>query len=232
LINDPMPEVMEFIKTFKRRPGIAPLEPEVMEFIKTFKRRPGIAPLDQSITPAKFITAFSKVHENKASSASGRHTEHCKAAATTSKILSRVHPTKMNMAFKYGTALQRWSTVVNIVTSKEGKIPRQHRIRIIQKLEADANQSLLIAFTKPITHQIDKHNVHHQSQYADHQQQCTSAVLYKDLQYEYTRISKSNLAWMETDCTGFYDRIIPNTLLMKTHTMRASKNSCIALGKV
>jgi hypothetical protein len=37
---------------------------------------------------------------------------------------------------------------------------------------------------------------------------------------------------METDCTGCYDRMIPNTLLMNAQTMGASKNSCIALGKV
>jgi hypothetical protein len=138
----------------------------------------------------------------------------------------------MNMAFKYGTAPTRWSTVIDIVISKEGTTPRQHRTRIIQKLEADASQSLLIAFTKPITHQIDKHNIHHTAQYADHQQQCTSAVLYKDLQCEYARINKTSLAWMETDCTGCYDRMIPNTLLMNAQTMGASRNSCIALGKV
>jgi hypothetical protein len=144
-ISDPMPEVMEFIKTFKKNPN---------------------NPLNQEITPAKFIAAFSKVQEKKASTASGRHIGHYKAA-TTSKTLSKVHATMMNMAFKYGTAPQRWSTVVDIVISKEGKIPRQHRTISIQKLEADANQSLLIVFTKPITHQIDKHNVHHQSQYVD-----------------------------------------------------------------
>jgi hypothetical protein len=121
---------------------------------------------------------------------------------------------------------------VDIVLSKEGTTPRQHHTRIIQKLKADANQSLLIAFTKPITHQIDKHNIHHTSQYADHQQQCTSAVLYKELQCEYARINKTSLAWMETDCTGCYDRMIPNTLLMNAQTMGASRNSCIALGKV
>jgi hypothetical protein len=138
----------------------------------------------------------------------------------------------MNMAFKYGTAPTRWSTVIDIVISKEGKTPRQHRTRIIQKLEADANQSLLIVLTKPITHRIDKHNIHHNSQYADHQQQCTSAVLYKELHCEYAMINKTSVAWMETDCTGCYDRMIPNTLLSNAQTMGASKNSCISLGKV
>jgi hypothetical protein len=37
---------------------------------------------------------------------------------------------------------------------------------------------------------------------------------------------------METDCTGCYDRMIPNTLLTNAQTMGASRNSCIALGKV
>jgi hypothetical protein len=158
--------------------------PEVMEFIKTFKRKDNIEPLDQTITPEKFKAAFKRVHEKKASSASGRHIGHYKAA-TTNDTICEIHATMMNMAFKYGTAPERWCTVIYIVAIKEGKVPRQHRTRIIQKLEADANQGLLIAFTRPITHHIDKHEMHHQSQLADKQQQCTTAVLQKTLQCEY-----------------------------------------------
>jgi hypothetical protein len=40
------------------------------------------------------------------------------------------------------------------------------------------------------------------------------------------------MAWMETDCTGCYDRMIPNTLLMNAHNQGASENSCKALGMV
>jgi hypothetical protein len=35
---------------------------------------------------------------------------------------------------------------------------------------------------------------------------------------------------METDCTGCYDRMIPNTLLMNAQNQGASKNLCKALG--
>jgi hypothetical protein len=132
--------------------------PEVMEFIKTFKRKYNIEPLDQTITPEKFKAAFKRVHEKKASlasSASGRHIGHYKAA-TTNDTIGEIHATMMNMAFKYGTSPERWCTVIDILASKEGQVSRQHRTRMIQKLEADANQGLLIAFTRPITHQIDK----------------------------------------------------------------------------
>jgi hypothetical protein len=186
------------------------------------KRKDNIEPLDQTITPEKFKAAFKRVHEKKASSTSGRHIGHYKAATTNNTICE----------IKYGTAPERWCAVIDIVASKEGKVPRQHRTRIIQKLEADANQGLLIAFTRPITHQIDKHEMHHQSQLADKQQQCTTSFLQKTLQCEYSRINKSSMAWMETDCTGCYDRMIPNTLLMNAHNQGASENSCKALGMV
>jgi hypothetical protein len=205
--------------------------PDVMEFIQTFKKHPNISPLNQEITASKFKKDFLKIHGKKASFASGRHIGYYKAA-TTSDTISKTHSTIMNMVLKFGTPPTRWSTVINIVISKEGTTPGQPCTRIIQKLEADNNQSLLIAFTKPITHHIDKHNIHHTSQYSDHQQQCTSSVLYKDLQCEYARINKTSLTWMETDCTGCYDRMIPNTLLMNAQTMGASRNICIALGKV
>jgi hypothetical protein len=73
--------------------------PEVMEFIKTFKRKDNIEPLDQTITPEKFKAAFKRVHEKKASSASGRHIGHYKAA-TTNDTICEIHATMMNMAFK------------------------------------------------------------------------------------------------------------------------------------
>jgi hypothetical protein len=37
--------------------------PEVMEFIRTSKKPPNISPLYQEITPAKFKAAFSRIHE-------------------------------------------------------------------------------------------------------------------------------------------------------------------------
>jgi hypothetical protein len=39
--------------------------PEVMEFIRTLKKNPNISPLNQEITTSKFKKAFSRIHEKK-----------------------------------------------------------------------------------------------------------------------------------------------------------------------
>jgi hypothetical protein len=205
--------------------------PEIMQFIKTFKKPKGVQPMIQIVTPEKFVTAFSKIHEKKASSASGRHIGHYKAA-TKSTLLTKVLSTMMNIPWQVGVIPERWTRVIDVILGKEDGIPRLHRTRIVQLIEADLNQALLLVFTQPMTRQMNKFDGFHESQTAQAQQQCTSAVAHKILTCEYSRIMHHCLGWMENDATGCFDRIIPNTALINSRKMGASIAACKALGTV
>jgi hypothetical protein len=89
-----------------------------------------------------------------------------------------------------------------------------HKLRIIQIIEADFNQCLIMLFTGPITHNMDKYEARSPFQWAQRGHSCTSAVLYKLLQLEDARIMHYSMSWMETDFTGCYDRITPNVALI------------------
>jgi hypothetical protein len=43
---------------------------------------------------------------------------------------------------------------------------------------------------------------------------------------------KTSLSWMETDCAGCYDRIMPNVAQLNSSKLGASKPVCETLGKV
>jgi hypothetical protein len=72
-----------------------------------------------------------------------------------------------------------------------------------------------------MTRQMNKVDGFHESQTAQAQQQCTSAVAHKILTLEYSRIMHHGLGWMENDATGCFGQIIPNTALINSRKMGA-----------
>jgi hypothetical protein len=174
---------------------------ELKEFIETFKKNPAIPDITPTITPPMFRKAFGRVHEKKATSASGRHLGHYKAIIHNPKLTDLMCK-MMSLPWKHGVCLDRWLKVNDVMLSKDEGICRLHKLRIIQLIEADFNQCLLMLFTKPITHNMEKYKARSPCQWAQRGQSCTSAVLYKILQIEDSRIIHYSMSWMETNYAG------------------------------
>jgi hypothetical protein len=204
---------------------------ELKEFVETFRKNPDIQDIDPNITPNMFRKAFGRVHEKKATSASGRHLGHYKALMDTDKLVDLMCKT-MFLPWKHGICLDRWNKVIGVMLAKEEGICRLHKLRIIQLIEADFNQCLLMLFTKPITHNMDRYEARSPCQWAQRGQSCTSTVLFKMLQMEDTHIMKTSLSWMETDYAGCYDRIMLTVALLKSRKFGATKPAYKTLGKV
>jgi hypothetical protein len=141
--------------------------------------------------------------------------DNTKLTATMCKVMS--------LLWQHGVCLDRWLKVIDVMLSKDKGICRLHKLRIIQLIEADFNQCLLMLFTKPITHNMDKYEARSPCQWAQRGQSCTSAVLYKILQIEDARIMHHSMSWMETDYAGCYDRIMPNVALTNSKKFGAKK---------
>jgi hypothetical protein len=203
---------------------------ELKEFVETFKKNPNIQDIKPEITPKMFAKAFGRVTK-KATSASGRHLGHYKAILDSPSLTSLLCHT-MTLPWKHGICLTRWQKVVDVMLAKEEGLCRLHKLRIIQLIEADFNQCLLMLFTKPITHNMDKYDARSPCQWAQRGNSCTSAVLYKLLQLENSRIMHSSMSWMETDFAGCYDRTMPNVALINSRKFGASRTACQTLGKV
>jgi hypothetical protein len=102
--------------------------------------------------------------------------------------LAELMCTMLSLPWKHGVCLDRWLKVIDVMLSKDEGICRLRRLQIIQLIEADFNQCLLMLVTKPITHNMNKYEARSPCQWAQRGQSCTSAVVYKILQIEDTRI--------------------------------------------
>ena len=91
----------------------------------------------------------------------------------------------MTIPFQKGFAPELWTQVTDVMLEKTTGIPRIHRLRIIQIIEADLNQCLLLLFTKPMVDNAENFSLLHPSQCSTRNQNCTSAVLSKVINLEY-----------------------------------------------
>lgn len=203
---------------------------EVQQYLNWCKRPENVPPINPTISSAAFRKTFQNLKESKASSPSGRHVGHYKAAAEDEE-LTQLHCDMMSLPFAHGFSPSRWSRVTDVMLEKAAGMPRLHRLRIIQLIEADFNQALLISFTRPMTKNVVDLGLVHPGQWATKEQQCSSAVLHKVLTLEHCRISKRSIAWMENDATGCFDRIIPVLALLNCQRYGITAAACETLGK-
>jgi len=204
---------------------------EVIRFIQKCKKDPRIQTFHQEVTLTMFKNAFSGLSEKKSSSNSGRHIGHYKAALEC-EIAMEIHCRMMSIPFKHGITPDRWTKVTDVMLEKNPGVPRLHRLRVIQLIEADLNQCLLILFTRPMVHTSDRHSLIHQSQWSTRNQNCTSAILSKTINLEYSRITKAPTGWIENDAKGCFDRIIPSIAVINCRRYGAPKNGCQTLAKI
>jgi hypothetical protein len=103
---------------------------ELKELIQTFKNNPNIPVITPTITAKMFRKAFDRVHEKKATSASGRHLGHYKTIMHNTK-LTELMCTMMSLPWKHGICLDRWLKVIDVMLSKDEGICLLHKLRII-----------------------------------------------------------------------------------------------------
>jgi cobyrinic acid a,c-diamide synthase len=80
-------------------------------------KNPDIQYINPTITPKMFIKVFGRVHEKKATSASGRHLGHYKALMDTDNLVDLMCKT-MSLLWKHGICLDRWLKVIDVMLAK------------------------------------------------------------------------------------------------------------------
>jgi len=204
---------------------------EVIRFIQKCKKDPRIQTFHQEVTQTMFKNAFGGLSEKKSSSNSGRHIGHYKAALEWETAME-IHCRMMSIPFKHGITPDRWTKVTDVMLKKNPGVPILHRLRVIHLIEADLNQCLLILFTRPMVHTSDQYSLIHQSQWSMRNQNCTSAILSKTINLEYSRITKSPMGWIKNDAKGCFDCIIPSIAVINYRRYGAPTNGCHALAKI
>jgi hypothetical protein len=148
------------------------------------------------------------------SSPSGRHIGHYKAILND-PVLTQLHATMMPNPFQIGFTPDRWTRVTDIILEKTAGDARCHRLRIIALFLSDLNHAKRILIGRKVSHFLEDQKMLPDMQYGSRPgKRCISAVLKKVLQHDHIRLQKQTAAFVESDATGYYDRLMNNILLM------------------
>lgn len=100
----------------------------------------------EDLSEEAYRKLYRKIRESTASSPSGLHYGHYKAAVETSLGSTILHRLT-TLPFEYGLSLKRWQQSLHFMLQKKD-LPYIQKLRIIQLFEADFNTTLKMIFSK------------------------------------------------------------------------------------
>jgi len=160
----------------------------------------------------KFKKFYTKTKESTASSPSGLHLGHWKAAATNDTI-SKVLSTIIEIATENSYTLKRWKRVVGVLMEKTRGKPTIHKFRTIHIIESDLNFVMRLLWGKSMMNWSEQNNALHENQYGGRKGiQAQSAALNKTLTLDVVRYYGEDATIVDNDAQACYDRIIPVVL--------------------
>ena len=108
------------------------------KFLSFVANRPRLPTFSNKVTTKDFQEFWSGARESTASSMSGRHFGHYKAASK-SNFLSSLHASIANAACTTGATLDRWTKGMTVILEKVAGNIRVDKLRAILLMEADFN---------------------------------------------------------------------------------------------
>lgn len=142
-------------------------------------------------------------------------------------VIQRVYYHIAMAAVNSANTLDRWARSATMMLEKNPGQPKIHRLRVIHLYEADYNLLLKILWARKLvrhSHHLDRlHNAQAGSR-PDHR--CIDVVLRKELNYQYSRFTRTPLATVDNDAKACYDRIICNLAMMVSQYHGMSNRAC------
>jgi hypothetical protein len=196
------------------------LQPETVAYIKAMKHPRGDGlPAEQieiatSISVADLVHGFSKWPEKTSTSPSGLHLGHYRSflydvddegRRPSMEILQRM----INIPLMTGIPPDRWLTASSVCLEKEKDNPQTDKIRIIHLYEADLNLVWKLLWGLRLVRNAEKHSLYPDAQYGSRPgRNAPDAVLCKQLCYEISRTTRTNMALLDNDAIANFDRIV------------------------
>ena len=132
----------------------------------------------------------------------------------------------MNIAIKNGIALDRWCKSVTVMIEKDIGVPKIHRIRVIHLYEADYNLFLKLQWGSRLVKHGEKHKGLNDQNFGSRKDRTAmDPVLLKQLSYDLSRQSHTNLATFDNDASACYDRIIMALAMLAARRLRMPRNA-------
>ena len=173
---------------------------------------------------------YRKMRESTASSPSGRHYGHYKAAYETSVGAQVLHQLT-TLPFDHGLSLHRWQHSLHFMLQKKD-LPYVNKLRIIQLFEADFNVTLKLLFSRELMQHGDKLHLHSDESFGARKGRNThGALMIYQSTFGLAHLNKRNIAILDSDATGCYDRIPHNLLTMAQQRLGCRKSFTISHAK-
>ena len=181
-------------------------------------------------TDKEYRTSYRKIRESTASSPSGLHYGHYKAAVETDvgkKVLHRL----ATLPFEHGLSLKRWQQSLHFMLQKKD-LPYINKLRIIQLFEADFNTTLKLIYSRELMKMGDKLQINSDETYGARKGRNThGALMIYQSNFGLAQLLKRNISILDSDATGCYDRIPHNLLTIAQQRIGCRKEFCVAHAK-
>ena len=159
-----------------------------------------------TITPEEFQYFWKKVREGTASSPSGIHYGHYKAAAHSER-LSGFLAKKITLISRTGCPPSRWSYGLTVMLEKVAGIALVNKLRAILLMEADFNFHNKLIFGKRMLDQARSNGIIPPEQYSEKQSTAEDGTFDKILQADISRQRRMRMSIVSADAANCYDRI-------------------------
>ena len=159
-----------------------------------------------TITPEEFQYFWKRVKEGTASSYSGIHYGHYKAAAHSEKISSFLSK-KITLISRTGCPPERWSYGLTVMLEKIAGIALVNKLRAILLMEADFNFHNKLIFGKRMLDQARANGIIPPEQYSEQQSTADDGTFDKILQSDISRQFKQRMSIISADAANCYDRV-------------------------
>lgn len=202
---------------------------------------PAPTEMSDNITHDEFWKAFKIWDEQTTTSPSGRHLGHYKSllisdgnddmytdeSPNPSIIIKQVYY-QIAMATLYSAnTLRRWCHSSTMMLEKVPGNPKINKLRVIHLYEADYNLLLKILWARRLVWHSHTHNQLHEAQAGSRpHHRCSDVVLRKEMNYQYSKFTRTNLATVDNDAKACYDRILCNLAMIISQHFGMSNRAC------
>ena len=184
------------------------LDPYTNTFLSYIGTRQALPTLPAAITADDFKSYWKAARERTASSLSGRHFGHYKAAAT-SPFLCNIHASFQSAASQYGIYMSRWTKGLTVMLEKVENVIRVDKLRAILLMEADFNFINKLIFGHRMVQQCERQQRFPNELYGSRNKRSAIEVaLNRRLTLENLKQKRCNGAIAGVDAAQCYDRIV------------------------
>ena len=188
--------------------------PLTQDFLRYIGDRASLPSLPKHVSVSDFQSYWKGCREKTASSMSGRHFGHYKAAAH-SQTISTVLASFTNICSTNGLYISRWTKGLTVMLEKIPDNIKVDKLRAILLMEADFNFLNKLHFGHRLVHQCEKYNRFPDELYGSRAgREASTVAVNRRLSLEYMIQTRVGGALVGVDAAQCYDRIVHSLAIL------------------